>query len=131
MDTNERHLILDRCYEHAIETVLDAFLGEGFTLNPIEAGDLHRHAVPAQPRRYAVLEATLPELSRCEAGPPTTSTPLECRLSFFELAESCTLLTAEDPRVRYPSLVPLVCRFNERVADALRRVIRAGILTAA
>jgi hypothetical protein len=131
MDTNERRLILARCYDRAIETVLDAFLGEGFTLTPIEAGDLHRHAAPAEPWRYAALEATLPELSCCEIGPPTASATLGCRLSFFELAESCTLLTAENPRVRYPPLDPLVSRFNERIGDALRRVMRAGILTAA
>jgi hypothetical protein len=131
MNNDERRLILDRSFERAMETVLDAFLREGFTVKPLDAGDLHQHTHPGSSLRYALLEATLPEQicqgARVPGGPPV----LACRLSLFELTGSCTLVTAENPLVRYPLLSSLAPRVADRIGDALRDVIRAGVLTAA
>jgi hypothetical protein len=127
--TDERRLILDRSFERAMETVLDSFLREGFTLKPLDAGDLR------QPQgcslRYALLEAELPELNF--RGVPSASGErlLACRLSLYELTDACTLVTAENPLVRYPLLSSLAPRVGDRIGHALRTAIRAGVLTAA
>jgi hypothetical protein len=130
MDTSERRLILDRPFERAMETVLDAFLSQGFSVRPVDAGDLHQHERPGGPLRYAMLEATLPELA-FRGFPADTPALLVCRLSLFELTGSCTLLTAENPVTRYPLLASMAPRLADRVSSALRVVIRAGVLTAA
>jgi hypothetical protein len=127
MNMEERRLVLDESFERAVAAVLDAFLREGFTVEARDAGDLHDHAFAGDRLRYALLEASLPELS---FRPPDACAPrsalLGCRLSLFELTGSCTLITAENPLGRYPFLASLVPRLNERVSDALRLMLRRG-----
>jgi len=130
MSSDDRRLVLGRGFELAMETVLAAFLGEGFTVTPLDAGDLHHRDQPGRSLRFATLQVTLPEL--CFRGlPADTPTVLACRVSLFELTQSCTLVTAENPLTRYPLLASMVPRLADRVARALRIVIDAGVLTAA
>jgi hypothetical protein len=51
MVTGERRLILDRSFDRAIDTVLDAFLHAGFAIRTTGAGDLHRHEFASRPLR--------------------------------------------------------------------------------
>jgi len=131
MNTDERRLILDRGFERALETVLDAFLSEGFAINPVGAGDLHRPNSPGHERRYAMLDASLPELEFRPADEAAAPAVLGCRVSIFQLTGSCTLVTVENPIVRYPVLAALVPRVAERVERVLRALVRLGVLTAA
>jgi hypothetical protein len=126
MNLEERRVILDRGFDRALQVVLDAFLREGFTVNPTGAGDLHRPGRAGHARRYAMFEAGLPELNFCRgtAGPQGF---LGCRVSMFELAGSCTLVTIEEPVAHYPLLAGLVPRIAERIGRAteiLRRLER-------
>ena len=138
MTTDEQRLILDRGFERAMETVLGAFLREGFNVTPLDAGDLHHRdrlstcggQSTERSLRFARLEATLPELS-IAALPVEAPALLGCRLTLFELTGSCTLLTAENPVTRYPLLASIVPRIADRVGRALRTVIGTGVLTAA
>jgi len=127
MSTEDRRLVLDQGFDRAVETVLDAFLSEGFTVTPIDGGDLHQRCVADGPLRYALLEASLPELSfvpcRRAAGLPAI---LGWRISLFELTGACTLVTASHPLTRYPLLASLVPRLSDRIDGALRLVIRRG-----
>jgi hypothetical protein len=131
MNNEERRLILDRGFERTLETVLDAFLREGFCINPIGAGDLHRPESPGHAKRYAMCDAALPELvfrSKFATDPPAL---FGCRVSIFELTASCTLVTIERPIERYPVLTTLVPRVAERIERAVRTLIHQGVLTAA
>jgi hypothetical protein len=130
MNPDERRLILDRCFDRALDTVLEAFVVEGFTMTKVSAGDLHRCG-DGGPLRYALLEATLPELKFGAAATTTLQAVLGCQISLFELAGSCTLVTVQSPVGRYPLLATLVPRLNERVGDVLRSLLRAGTLHAA
>lgn len=122
MNTEERRILLDKSFDRALETVLAAFLREGFTVKPVDGGDLHRQSA-SDPLRYAQLEASLPEISFRAAGRSVpASTLLACRLSLFELTGSCTLVTAENPIDRYPLLSALVPQVTEHVGHALRLV---------
>ena len=131
MNTEERRLILERSFERTLETVLDAFLSEGFTINPVGAGDLHRPNSPGNERRYAMLNASLPELAFRQPGEAEPPAVLGCLVSVFQLTGSCTLVTVENPIVRYPVLATLVPRVAERVERVLHALVRLGVLTAA
>ena len=63
MNTNDRRLIVDHGFDCTVETVIDAFLREGLTVTPVGGGDLRQHSAVGDALRYAVLEATLPELA--------------------------------------------------------------------
>jgi hypothetical protein len=132
MKTEER-LILDCSFERAVEAVLDACLAEGFTIAPVCAGNLHRQSSSGRPLRYALLDATLPELSFNAVGTTTFTTPtmFSCRVSLYELVGSCTLVTVERPVVRYPVIASLVPRAAERASHVMGRLMRLGILEAA
>ena len=138
MGTNERQVILERGFERAIATVLSAFLSEGFDVKPLNTGDVRCRERPstcsrqasAKSRRFAFLEATLPELS-FPALANAAPTLLGCRLRLVELSGSCTLLTAENPLTNYPLLASMVPRIADRVGRALRTVIGTDVLTAA
>jgi hypothetical protein len=127
MPTENRRLVLDEGFTRAVETVLEAFLSEGFTVMPIDGGDLHRRPLAGRPLRYALVEATLPELSFVPcgwaAGLPAI---LGCQVSLFELTASCTLVTASNPLTRYPLIASLVPRLSDRIGGALRHVARRG-----
>lgn len=126
MNIDERRLIIGSGFERAMETVLDAFLHEGFTVTPIDAGDLHHRSHhrtdPGCSLRYALLEATLPELT-----PPLPA----CRVSVFEVQGACTLVTAENVLVRYPLPESLARNAADRLAGALRLIVRHDVSTAA
>ena len=68
MKTNTRRLIVDHSFDCTVETLIDAFLREGFALRELEAGDLRKHSTPSCALRYAVLEATLPKLAHVRRG---------------------------------------------------------------
>jgi hypothetical protein len=127
MSTEDRRVVLDQGFDRAVETVLEAFLSEGFTITPIDGGDLHQQCVPGDRLRYALIEAALPELSfvpcGCRPGLPAI---LGCRISLFELPGACTLVTASNPLTRYPLLASLVPRLSDRIGFALRGVARQG-----
>jgi hypothetical protein len=126
----QRRVVLDRSFESAIEAVLEALLCEGFTVDPVEAGDLHREARPGEPLRYALLEAT-PSDAR-DIGPEAGEAPKQfaCRISVFELARRCTLVTAEPPRTHSPFFGRWMPRLVERLAAALDAVSRRRRKTA-
>jgi hypothetical protein len=130
MTLEERRLILDRGFDRALDVVLDAFLREGFKVNPTGAGNLHRPGGPGHARRYAMFDAGLPELNFCaeKPGPPVL---LGCRVTMFELTGSCTLVTVEEPVAHYPMLAALVPRINQRIAHAMRLLVQVGTLNAA
>ncbi len=65
MSSEDLRLVLDQGFDRAIETVLDAFLAEGFAVEPVDGGDLHRRCTVADRLRYALLEATLPSSASC------------------------------------------------------------------
>ena len=127
MSNADRRLVLDQGFDRAIETVLNAFLTEGFAVEPVDGGDLHRRCTAADRLRYALLEATLPELGlvpcRCRGGLPAI---LGCRIALFELTGTCTLVTASSPLSRYPLLATLVPRLSDRVGRALGQVASQG-----
>jgi hypothetical protein len=127
MSPEDRRLVLDRDFDRAVEVVLDAFLREGFTLRPVEGGDLHQPCVPGHPRRYALLDASLPELAFVSVdASERLSGVLGCRISLFELTGTCTLVTVANPLTRYPLLSLLVPRLTERLGVALRLVAARG-----
>jgi hypothetical protein len=116
----EKRLILDRDFDRALGSVVDAFLAQSFTVTLVDAGDLHRSGAPGLPLRYARLRATPPEMST-----------LDCIVSVFEMMGSCTLVTVEDGFGRQPHLAVLLPRVVGRVNDAIRLLLRSGVLTAA
>ncbi len=131
MNTAGRRLILDRCFDRALESVFDAFVREGFTVDLVAAGDLQRQTSRDVPLRYALLDATLPELDLRDAPSAQSPTLLGCRVSVFEMAGSCTLVTAENPIGGYPALASLVPRIAGRARHAMRLLSRVGTLNAA
>ncbi|HET7216592.1 MAG TPA: hypothetical protein VFJ02_01030 [Vicinamibacterales bacterium] len=128
MNTEERQLVVDLPFERTLVSVLEAFLREGFAVDPLEAGRLQFCRFPGDMLRYARIEASLPEL--CFGGMPevprsaSTCSLLACRLSLYELNGSCTLVTAENSLTRYPLLESLVPRVTRRIASALRELSR-------
>jgi hypothetical protein len=133
MSTNDRRLVLDQGFDRTVEIVLNAFLAEGFRIEPVDGGNLHPRCASPDRLRYALLVATLPELGsvpcRCHGGLPAM---LGYRISLFELPGTVTLVTASTPLSRYPMLATLVPRLPERLHGALHAVAsRAARLEAA
>ena len=126
MSTNDRRLVLDQGFEGAVETVLNAFLSEGFTIEPVDGGDLHNRCASVDRLRYALLEATLPELRFVPSGCGHLPAILACRITLFELTGTCTLVTASSPLQRYPTLASLMPRLSERLGGALHTVVGRG-----
>jgi hypothetical protein len=127
MKARERRLIVDRGFDVAIEMVIDAFLREGFTIEPAGAGDLRHHPESGDPLRYAVLEAWLPEA--IFALPRTggaNAPPLGCKIAVYELVGACTLVTADSPSMDYPTLASVMPDLNDRMRSALRALMPAG-----
>ena len=125
--TADRRFVVDHGFDSTVETVLHAFMNAGFSVTPIEGGDLHQKHVPASPLRYTLLEATLPELCfvsdvcRCDPAPI-----LGCRIAIYEVTSSCTFVTTSNPLARYPLLASLVPRLSERTRNALGLVVLHG-----
>ena len=127
MSKEDRRLVLDQGFDRAIVTVLNAFLTEGFAVEPVDGGDLHRRCSAVGRLRYTLLEATLPELGfvpcRSVGGLPAI---LGCRIALFELTGTCTLVTASSALTRYPLLAALVPRLSDRVGSALHQIASQG-----
>jgi hypothetical protein len=122
MECAERRLVLDRSFDEAVDVVLDAFIREGFSVRSLDGGDLRGGRIESS-RRYALLDVVLPELTCCATTLHADDNVLVgCRLALFELTGSCTLLTAENPMMRFPVLADLVSKVNERIGCALRTV---------
>jgi hypothetical protein len=131
MTLHERRLILDRSFDASLDAVLAALVREGFAVNPLAAGDLHRPGYPGRMRRYASLEALLPEFALRTPVVGETTSECGCRVSIFELTVSCTLVTVEPPVAAHTAssaLLPRVADRIERFAGALARV---GVVKAA
>ena len=131
MNIEERRVILDRGFDRALSTVLDAFLRERFAITPTGAGDVHRPNTTGRPRRYAMLETVIPELDFRPVGTEPVTPLLGCRVSVFELTGSCTLVSIESPVVNYPALSGLVPRVTERLSRVVHTLLAAGNLNAA
>ena len=127
MSATDRRLVVDQGFDQTVETVLQAFLNAGFTVTPIDGGDLHQKSEPGGRLRYALLEATLPELcfirTTCRRDFPPI---LGCRISVYEVTGSCTFVTTSNPLTRYPLLASLVPRLSERTRNALGLVAMHG-----
>ena len=95
MDTFERRLIVDRVFDRTIESLIEAFLREGFTVEPFGAGDLRMCQATGNTLRHVVLEAWLPAsvVAPGRAGVRIASLP-GCEIAVYELVGSCTLVTA-------------------------------------
>ena len=125
MTTNDRRLIVDHGFDCTVETVIDAFLREGLTVTPVGGGDLRQHSAVGDALRYAVLEATLPELvfdvcrRRVDVRPV-----LNCQVAVYELVGQCTMVTATSPVAERPELALLVPRLTDRVGNALCTITR-------
>ncbi len=131
MNIEERRVILDRGFDRALNTVLDAFLQERFAITPTGAGDVHRSGSSGCSRRYAIFEATIPELE-VSAHDGKASTPLlGCHVSIFELTGSCTLVTVESPAVQVPAVAKLITRASDRLSRVVHALLAAGNLNAA
>jgi hypothetical protein len=129
MNIEERRIILDRGFDRALNTVLDAFLQEKFVITPTGAGDVHRPGSPGCPRRYAIFEATVGEVTAPQATPFVP--PRGCHVSIFELAGSCTLVTVESPVVEYSALATRLTRVSDRISRVVHALLAVGNLNAA
>ena len=123
----DRRVVVNEGFDRTVETVLEAFLSAGFSVTPIAGGDLHHKRTPGGRLRYALLEATLPELcvvrAACQRDLPLI---LGCRISVYEVTGSCTFVTTSNPLTRYPLLASLVPRLSERTRAALGLVALHG-----
>lgn len=125
--TPDRRLVIDYGFDRTVESVLQAFLDAGFTVSPIDGGDLHQKQTPGGPLRYALLEATLPELCFVRSAWHADLPPiLGCRIAIYEVTSSCTFVTTSNPLTRYPLLASLVPRLSERTRSALGLVALHG-----
>ncbi len=127
MKSSERRLVLDRSFDEVVDQMLDAFIREGFSVRSLDGGDLGRgSSLSRASRRYAQLDVILPDLAAsCAALHVDDHAIVGCRLALFELADSCTLLTAENPTGRYAALSGLASRVDDRMERALRLVAHA------
>jgi hypothetical protein len=130
MTTNDRRLIVDHNFDCTVETVIDAFLREGFTLTPVGGGDLRQHSAVGDAVRYAVIEATLPELTFDVGRGRADVTPvLSCQIAVYELVGKCTMMTVTSPVADRQELALLVQRLTDRVGSALCTITRARAST--
>ena len=126
MSTSDRRLIVDHGFDCTVETVIDAFLREGLTVTPVGGGDLRQQSAVGGALRYAVLEATLPELTFDVGGRRADVTPvLSCQIAVYELVGKCTMVTATSPVADRQELALLVPRLADRVGSALCTITRA------
>jgi len=126
MKTNDRRLIVDRSFDCTVETVIDTLLREGLTVTPVEGGDLRQHSAVGDALRYAVLEATLPELAVAVDRPLGGFAPvLSCQIAVYELVGKCTMVTATSPVADGQEFALLVPRLIDRVGSALCTITRA------
>jgi hypothetical protein len=119
--------MLDRGFDVTVEAVIAGFLCEGFTIRPLDGGDLRRDPLLGDPLRYAVLVASLPELGfAADRFGPAGNAILGCHITVYELVSSCTLVIAADPLADYPLLASLVPRLTDRVGSALSAIAGAS-----
>ncbi len=126
MTTNDRRLIVDHSFDCTVETVIDAFLREGFAVTPVGGGDLRQHSAVGDAVRYAVLEATLPELTFDVGSRRASPTPvLSCQIAVYELVGKCTMVTTTSPVADRQEVALLVPQLIDRVGSALSTITRA------
>ena len=127
METYERRLIVDRAFDRTVETVIDAFLREGFTITPVDAGDLRHQPVCGESLRFAVAEASLPgPLPSAPRAATCDSSLLGCKIAVYELVGSCTLVIATAPCLDYPTFASMAPDLRDRIGGALRTLTRPG-----
>jgi hypothetical protein len=119
MNSDER-LVLDDSFERAVARVVDVCVREELTIRALNRGTLRRPSIHGSSLRYALLEASLPELPFDTSGMPG---PPGCRLCLVELTGSRTLVTVERPLEPHPLLVSPLC-VARRIAKALRLLVR-------
>jgi hypothetical protein len=120
MRLEEWRIVIDRDFDQTVTSVAGVFRSAGFSVAPVESGDLPNAARPGEPHRYTLLHATLPELSF--QNDDASASMLGCRLSIYELTASRTLLTADIRLMPYPALALLIPRVAKRVGDAVMRL---------
>jgi hypothetical protein len=121
---------VDHGFDCTVETVIDAFLREGFTVTPVGGGDLRQQPAVGDALRSAVLEATLPELAHAVGRWRADVTPvLSCQIAVYELVGKCTMVTATSPVADRPELALLMLRLTDRVGSALCTITRARVGT--
>ena len=126
MSTNDRRFIVDHSFDCTVETVIAAFLREGLTVAPVGGGDLRQQSAVGGALRYAVLEATLPELALDVGRRRADVTPvLSCQIAVYELVGNCTMVTATSPVADRQEHAWLVPRLDDRVGNALCTITRA------
>lgn len=126
MTTNDRRLIVDHGFDCTVETVIDAFLREGLTVTPVGGGDLRQHPPVGDALRYAVLEATLPELAVAVDRPRGDVAPvLSCQIAVYELVGKCTMVTATSPVADGQEFALVLPRLIDRVGSALCTITHA------
>ena len=121
MRLEEWRMVLDREFDHAVDSVIGVFQAGGFQVAPIESGDFPNEARPGEPHRYTLLHATLPELS-FQASDAGSASVFGCRLSIYQLTASRTLLTVDIRLLPYPALTLLIPRVAKRMHEALARL---------
>jgi hypothetical protein len=132
MRTHERRLIVERSFDRTVEAVIEAFLGEDFTIRPLGAGDLRHPPACGDPLRYAVLEGWPPEAEFPRGCSPAENPPwLSCKITVYELVGSCTLVTATPPGVDYSMFAALAPTLEDRLDKALNALSHRGVLIVA
>jgi hypothetical protein len=131
MRLEEWRVVLDRDFDHTVDSVIGVFGSGGFAVESVESGDLPNDARPGEPHRYTLLYATLPEFSfRTDDGGRSASM-FGCRLSVYQLTASRTLLTVDIRLMPYPALALLVPRVTKRMREALARLTPEPVVEAA
>jgi hypothetical protein len=118
MRLDEWRMVLDRDFDGTVDRVIRVFQTGGFSVAPVESGDLPNDARPGEPHRYTLLYATLPELS-FQTDDAGTASMFGCRLSVYQLTASRTLLTVDVRLLPYPALTLLIPRVTQRMREAL------------
>jgi hypothetical protein len=76
---------------------------------------------PGDALRYAVLEATLPDLAFATGRLRADSAPvLGCQVAVYELVGQCTMVTAASPVADHPQLARLMIRLGRALCAIAR-----------
>lgn len=131
-----RRIVIDRSFERALWSVMEAFVAAGFTINATAVHETVRRA-GKDLRRYVLLEALHPRLMwealRLDLD---IGVLLPCEIAVYELADGQTVVTVADPmapaayfatwRKDHPALAAVARDLEDRVAEALQRVSQAA-----
>jgi uncharacterized protein (DUF302 family) len=131
-----RRIVINRSFERALWSVMEAFVTAGFTINATSVHHTVRRA-GRDLRRYVLLEALHPqvlwEALRLDLD---IGVLLPCEIAVYELADGQTVVTAADPmapaayfaswRKDHPALAAVARDLENHVAEALRAVSDAA-----